>query len=270
MQKNRLDENLLQTLDSKRKCLMPYITAGFPNLDVTVGLLDRFDRMGCPAVEIGFPFSDSIADGPVIQDSFNRALDAGFKIDALFERIADVRPKLNTALIAMVSMSIVRRLSVETFMQKAHCSGFDAVIVPDVPVDECQTIGSACAKHDLRNIFMCAPTSSVKRQQQIAERASGFVYVIAAKGITGERSAVDGQLPAMVEQLRKWTQVPLIAGFGIASVEQVRDVCKVTDGAIVGSAIIRRIREAVDQQHSNDSIIKQVGDYVESLQAGIK
>ncbi|GJM26868.1 MAG: tryptophan synthase alpha chain [Phycisphaerae bacterium] len=268
MQKNRLDENIKQSLDSKRKCLMPYITAGFPNLDVTMGLLDRFDHIGCPAVEIGFPFSDSIADGPVIQDSFNRALDAGFKIDALFERVGKVRPKLSTALIAMVSMSIVRRFGIDTFMKRASACGFDAVIVPDVPIDECQTIENACARYDLRNILMCAPTSSAQRQQDIAKQASGFVYVIAAKGITGERSAVDGQLPAIIGQLRGATKTPLIAGFGIASVEQVRDVCSVADGAIVGSAIIRRIREAVDQQQSNDETIKQVGNYVESLQAG--
>ncbi len=268
MQKNRLDENLLQTLDSGRKCLMPYVTAGFPNLDVTAKLLDRLDRAGCPAIEIGIPFSDSIADGPVIQDSFNRALDADFKTDALFDRIAELRPNLNAALIAMVSMSIVRRMGVESFMQRAVACGFDAVIVPDVPVDECQTIESSCANHLLRNILMCAPTSSSQRQQQIATQASGFLYVIATKGITGERSAVNRQLPDMIDQLRGITKVPLIAGFGISTVDHVRDVCKVADGAIVGSAVIRRIGEAIDQKCSDEQITEQVGEYVEELLTG--
>ncbi len=268
MQKNRLDQNLLQTLDSGRKCLMPYVTAGFPNLDVTAALLDRLDRIGCPAVEIGIPFSDSVADGPVIQDSFNRALDTGFKIHALFDRIAKLRPKLKTALIAMVSMSIVRRIGIEAFMQKSITCGFDAIIVPDVPVDESKIIADASAKQNLRSILMCAPTSSAERQQQIANHANGFVYVIAAKGITGERSAVDNQLPDMIKQLRGWTKTPLIAGFGISSVEHVRNVCKVADGAIVGSAIIRRIREAVDRKCSNDQIVDQIGEYVEELMAG--
>lgn len=268
MQENRLDKNILQSLDAKRKCLMPYVTAAYPNLDVTAGLLDRFDRIGCPAVEIGFPFSDSIADGPVVQDSFNRALDAGFKIDALFDRIADIRPKLSMALIAMVSMSIVRRLGIDNFMKRASECGFDAVIVPDVPVDESESLSQTSTAHGLRCILMCAPTSSAERQAEIAKHASGFIYVIAAKGITGERSAVDSQLPTMVSQLRDVTKTPLIAGFGIGSADQVRDVCSVTDGAIVGSAIIRRITEAVDGKLSDDKIVQTVGDYVESLYAG--
>ncbi|NOX58708.1 MAG: tryptophan synthase subunit alpha [Planctomycetes bacterium] len=268
MQQARLVENLTQTLESKRKCLMPYITAGFPNLDATVGLLDRFDRAGCPAVEIGFPFSDSIADGPVIQGSFNQALDAGFKVDALCECIASARPTLKTALVAMVSMSIVRRFGVDAFMKKLCGSGFDAVIVPDVPINESATISASCDEHHLCNILMCAPTTPANRQQQIAEQASGFLYVIAAKGITGERTGVDHHLHGMIENLRKWTQTPLVAGFGISTADHVRNVCAVADGAIVGSAIIRRIDQAVQRGESNANIIEEVGAYVDELMTG--
>lgn len=249
---------------------MPYITAGYPDLETTIGMLRRLEQAGCPAVEVGFPFSDSIADGPVIQDSFYRALEGGFRVNDLFDAIAEVRSKLSMGLLAMVSMSIVRRFGVDVFARRAASSGFDGLIVPDVPVDECDGLAKMADSHGLCNVLMSAPTSSDERRRQISEKSTGFVYLIAAKGITGERDRVADDLAENVRQMHAITQTPLIVGFGITTADQVREVCRVADGAIVGSAIVRRITGCLNEHQSRDEIVNGVGDFVDELMDGIK
>ncbi len=268
MNRNRLVNRLEEARNQRRKCLMPYVTAGYPDLNTTVGLLERIDRCGCQAIEIGFPFSDSIADGPVIQDSFNKALACGFKVNDLFDAIASVRQSLSAALLAMVSMSIVWRLGVEAFAKRAADVGFDGLIVPDVPVDECDSLARVAAGAGLCNVLMTAPTSSPARLERIATQSTGFVYLIAARGITGERSAIADDLLANVQRVKALAHTPVIAGFGISNADQVRQICAAADGVIVGSAIIRRIGTAVDSGQRNGALIDSVGDYVQELMTG--
>ena len=267
MTANRLVQRLDAARTSGTPRLLPYITAGYPSLDVTMQLLHRFNAAGCPAVEIGFPFSDSIADGPVIQDSFYRALDSGFRVPDLFERISAERASLETALLAMVSLSIVRRFGLEAFAQRAAESGFDGLIVPDVPVDESAQLSQAATTAGLCSVLMCAPTSPETRQQHIAEHASGFIYLIAAKGITGERGRLADDLLTNVARLKNVTTTPVVVGFGISTPEQVREVCSAADGVIIGSAIISRIRAALEAGRPHEDIVKEVGDYVDELSA---
>ncbi|MCB9849249.1 MAG: tryptophan synthase subunit alpha [Phycisphaerales bacterium] len=250
------------------KCLMPYLTAGFPDLDTTVRLIERFDSAGCPAIEVGFPFSDSIADGPVIQESFYHALDNGFRVDALLEAIGNLRSRVSTALVAMVSMSLVAKRGVERFARDVASAGFDAMIVPDVPVDEADAVTPAAESAGLCNVLMEAPTSSQARRKWIASKSRGFLYVIASRGITGERQDVSGDLAAHVQAMRSLTDVPLIVGFGINTPEHVREVCRSADGAIVGSAIVRRITKCIEESASADAIVDTLGRYVDALQVG--
>lgn len=265
----RLEERLRSATAGGGKCLMPYLTAGFPDLDATVALIERCSAAGCPALEIGFPFSDSIADGPVIQESFYRALDAGFRVDALFEAIARVRARTSAALVAMVSMSLVMKRGPEKFVRAAAGAGFDGLIVPDVPIDEAAALSHVAESAGLCNVLMIAPTSATERQARIAAAARGFLYVIATRGITGERSQVEHDLADHVEALRKLTSVPLIAGFGVSTPAHVREICQHADGVIVGSAIIRRIAAAAGQGASTAQVVEAVGSYVDELRSGL-
>ncbi len=249
---------------------MPYITAGYPDLDTTAKLLQRLDHAGCQGIEVGFPFSDSIADGPVIQDSFYRALENGFQVDDLFKTIASIRSKVSAGLLAMVSMSIVRRWGIEDFARKAAEAGFDGLIVPDVPVDECDSLAAIASEAGLCNVLMVAPTTSDARCAEIAAKGSGFIYVIASKGITGERTSVADDLASNVAKMRAQTTLPLIVGFGINTPEHVAKVCEEADGAIVGSAIIRRMTESVVAGQTSDELVDSIGQYVDELIAATR
>jgi tryptophan synthase alpha chain len=268
MSHNRLAQRFDEARGRGRRCLLPYVTAGYPNLTVTTGLLRRFDELGCPAVEVGFPFSDSIADGPVIQDSFYRALAAGFRVDELFQRVRDLRAAVSAGLLAMVSMSIVQRIGLDDFVRRAGEVGFDGLIVPDVPVDESDGLADAAQRHRLCNVLMAAPTSSPQRRQAVGQRATGFVYLIAARGITGERQTLADDLVASIQAMRAVSRVPVVVGFGISTPLQVREVCRHADGVIVGSAIIRRITAAIGQERDDSGIVDDLGQYVADLMEG--
>ncbi len=246
--------------------LLPYLTAGYPDLGVTVDLICRLDALGVAAVEIGFPFSDSIADGPVIQDSFHRALSAGFRVGALFDAIAAVRGRVQVPLLAMVSYSIVTRLGAERFCDRAAAAGFDGLIVPDLPAEEAGRLAELAADRNLKNIMLVATSTPADRCRRIVESCTGFVYQIAVAGITGERRRLADELPSHVARLRGVTDLPICVGFGIGTPEQARQAAEVADGVIVGSAIVRRLTEALESGHSRERIVEDVSAFVERLQ----
>ena len=252
-----------------RGALLPYLTGGYPSVGATAEWIRRFDAGGVAAIEIGFPYSDSIADGPVIQDSFYRALAGGLKIDDLYEMIRAVRSAVDVGLIAMVSFSIVRRLGVERFADRAVECGFDGLIVPDLPYEEADEVSAAAAARGLCNVMLVAPTTSPQRAEQIARRSTGFVYQVAARGITGERDRLPDDLRVRVERLRVVACQPVCVGFGVSTAAHVRQVCEVADGAIVGSAIVRRITEALDAGKPHDAIVELIVEFVNELARGV-
>lgn len=264
---NRLTQNLADALSDGRRCLAPYLTAGFPDLAATAELIRRFDRSGCGVIEIGFPFSDSIADGPTIQESFNQALGRGLRVENILDMVRSVRSDVDAALMAMVSMSIVQRFGITAFAQRLAECGFDGWIVPDAPLEE-QGELSAAAKHfGLCNVLMVAPTTPPDRIARVASAATGFVYLVAARGITGQRDAVAEDLNDNAARVRACTDTPILAGFGISTPQHVREVCRVADGAIVGSAIVGRINEAHAKGLDQNELVESVGAYVDTLAA---
>ena len=267
LSENRIDQRLAAA--AGRGALLPYLTGGYPTLAATEAWLRRFDALGVTAVEIGLPYSDSIADGPVIQDSFNRVLAGGLKIQPLFDRIAAVRPQLDLALLAMVSFSIVRRLGVTGFVSRAQTCGFDGLIVPDLPDEEAEELSDAAAAAGLRHVMLVAPDTSAARAERIARRSTGFVYQVAVRGTTGERDALPDDLCGRVAQLRAAAGKPVCVGFGVGTAAQVRQVCAVADGAIVGSAIVRRVTAALDAGETPDAIVETVAHFVADLAAGV-
>lgn len=223
---------------------MPFVTAGDPSVDALPGVLQAVEKGGASLCEIGLPFSDPIADGPTIQASMTRALDAGATVDAALERVASVRAELSIGLVAMVSYSIVHRRGLARFVTDAVAAGFDGFIFPDLPLQESDAARDAVGEVGAILSQLVAPTTDPDRAAQIAAASTGFVYVVSRPGITGESAALPEDLTQRLTALRQATDTPLAVGFGVSSPAQVGQVCAVADGAIVGSAMVRQMHEA--------------------------
>ena len=227
-----------------RMAFMPFVTAGDPNVEQTKAVINELANQGVDLIEVGFPYSDPIADGPVIQASYTRALDAGVTLDAIFEMIGSLE---NTPpLVAMVSYALIFRTGVTEFAQRAAECGFSGLIVPDLPGDEAAEFAAIAKANNLDLVQLVAPTSTPDRQRRILETCSGFVYCIAVSGTTGERKEIRPELLDYLKALRSQTDLPLAVGFGISQPDQVEPLRGVADGVIVGSAIVRRFTEAED------------------------
>ncbi len=244
---------------------MPYFTAGFPDLDTSAALIRAADARGIDIIEIGFPYSDSIADGPVIQGSFYRVLERGHRVADSFELVRGVRDQVTCALVAMVSCSIVGRYGTARFMADAAAAGFDGVIVPDVPPEEAAALHREADGAGLCHIGLVAPTTPPARREAIARESTGFVYQIAVAGTTGERSEVPASLPDEVERLRAASGLPVCVGFGVATADHVREICRFADGAIVGSALIRRIDAASSAGKNGPAIVAELDAFLGEL-----
>ena len=240
---SRLDAIFENLKESGSGGLMPFLTGGFPSLEITEQTLLGMGDSGADIVEIGFPFSDPIADGPVIASSMHQALENGLRIESLFEVVRSVRKKVSIGIVAMVSESIIERMGDEAFVQQAADSGFDGLIVPDMDISHTERLGQLADDHDLGLTFLIAPTTSSERADQILEACRGFVYLLARAGITGESDQAP-EIEKQVEMIRSRSDLPVAAGFGISTAEHVQLVTKHADAAIVGSALVRRMAES--------------------------
>jgi tryptophan synthase alpha chain len=239
---NRLTQTFDAARRESRKLLCPFLTAGFPSLEGTPELLLAMQNAGANIIEVGIPFSDPIADGPVIQASYTHALAQGATVNKCLAGIAASR-KLGVTipLAVMVSFSIIFKRGTAEFAKACADHGVDGMILPDIPLEEAPAIVDAVREAGLRSTLLVAPTSPAARRAAIARLCDGFVYYLSVSGITGERKALPADIAPNIAELRKVTQVPICVGFGISTAEQVREVTRVADGAIVGSALIRRL-----------------------------
>ncbi len=249
-----IDQRFLQLKQAGRKAFIPFITAGDPSMAMTCRLLERLDAAGSAIGEVGIPYSDPIADGPVIQASYTRALKAGIKLDAIFDGVRSVKPKLSMPLVTMVSYAIIYRRGLERFLDDAKAAGFDGAIVPDLLVEEAEAVQKACAQRDFNLIQLVTPTTTQERMLRIAECSSGFIYFVSVTGITGERNELPPALLDQVAWLRERTPVPICIGFGISRVEHVKLLGPVADGLIVGSALVRRYAAATSESAALDEV----------------
>lgn len=231
-----------------RMAFMPFITAGDPHLDGTQRLISELAARKVDLIEVGFPYSDPIADGPVIQASYTRALARGIQVRQIFAAIRQVSQAANLPpLVAMVSYAIILRIGPPQFVEQARQAGFSGLIVPDLPADEAVELGPCVRSAGLDLVQLIAPTTTPERTRKILETASGFVYCISVAGITGERAELPAELTRQLQSLRKQTDLPLAVGFGISRPQQVAGLRGLADGIIVGSAIVR-LAAAVEQQ----------------------
>ena len=265
---NRLTAVFAELRSAGKKTVLPFLTAGYPDLATTEALLNDFERRGARVCELGVPFSDPIADGPTIQASYTAALDAGVTTGGIFEMVKRYRAGGGQmALLAMVSYSIVFRHEPARFLTDAKAAGFDGVIIPDLPVDEAAEMEQLAADAGVCSVLLIAPTTPEARRLEIARHSQGFIYYVSVAGITGERKELPPETIAGVAELRTHTDTPICVGFGISNAEMVHEVCQAADGAIVGSAIIHRITDAKDA--SADDLVGRVGSFVGELLAPV-
>jgi len=267
---NRIDAIFAQLRRAGTRALMPFITAGYPDLEMTAELIPALEEAGASICEIGIPFSDPIADGPVIAASMHEALVNGFDVNAMFESVRQARPTTSMGLVAMVSYSIVHRFGLERFVSKCAEAGFDGFIFPDLPVEESDEARIVAEQHEMTCSLLVAPNTSPDRAGRIARACTGFVYLLARVGITGERSDAP-EIGAAVKQLRAGNTMttPIACGFGIASAEAVRAVVHHADAAIVGSAIVRRISSLRADGVTRSRLIESVGEFIAELASGL-
>jgi len=264
---NRIDEIFSGLQRDGKKAFMPFLTAGYPDLPTMVALVEELDRRGAHLLELGMPFSDSIADGPVIQSSFTEVLKRGQRLDDVFEAIAVVRPRTGMGLVSMVSYTIVFRRGVERYLDDCRRVGFDGLIVPDLPVEESGALSAAAGERDLRLVLLAAPTTPPQRRKQIANSAAGFLYYISLSGTTGERASLPPELADQLARMKAACPVPVCVGFGISRPEHVRMLSAAADGVIVGSALVRRITDSLGQDR--DQLVQSVGDFAAELIAAL-
>ncbi len=244
---------------------MPFLAAGDPDVAATGKIIRTLSSAGADLIEIGFPYSDPIADGPVIQSSYTRALNKHLKLKQIFEMISAVSREITCPLVAMVSYAIIFRTGTEAFVKQAREAGFSGMIVPDLPGDEAAEFSALAAKHEMNLIQLVAPTTPPDRVAKIVQNATGFVYCIAVAGTTGAREALAPQLAEMLKSLRQQTNLPLAVGFGISKPEQVEQLRGLADGVIVGSAIVRHLEALNGDASQLDIVLEKIGDYATSI-----
>ncbi len=254
--------NKLHKAFENGKAFIPFITAGDPNLDITEQLVLTMAEAGADLVELGIPFSDPIAEGTVIQQADERALAAGTTTDGIFDMVLRLRKKTAIPLAFMTYANPVFVYGADRFMKLCEECGVDAVIVPDLPFEEKQEFASACQSHDVKLISLIAPTSQA-RIDQIASEAEGFVYCVSSLGVTGVRSQITTDINRMISQVKAVRDIPCAIGFGISTPEQAHEMASISDGVIVGSAIVKLVAQY------GASSVEPVAEYVHQMKQAV-
>jgi tryptophan synthase alpha chain len=243
---NPIDALFSRLRAAKRAAFMPFVTAGDPDLAFTRELLPAAADAGADLFEIGFPFSDPVADGPVIQASYTRALAKQVKVAGVFDALREARSPAPLA--AMASYSLIYRTGPAAFIDAARAAGVSGAVVPDLPVEEAEELAKLARDRDFKLILLVTPTTSPARAEKIVRACSGFVYVVSVVGITGARAALPVTLREHLARLRTMTDLPLCVGFGVSKPEHARELKDVADGVIVGSAVVKLLEAAASDR----------------------
>ncbi len=263
---NRLDHTLSQLKVKGEKALITYIMAGDPSLQETEQLVLELERAGADVIELGVPFSDPIADGPVIQKAAERGLQSGTSLRRILESVRHLRTSTQIPIVLMAYYNNIHAFGEAEFCRIAADAGVDGLIVPDMPPDEAGPLRGPAGEAGLHLIFLLAPTSTASRRAYVAKESGGFVYYVSITGITGAKLQDVAGVRENVAKIRKHTKTPVAVGFGVATPEDAARVAQVADGVIVGSAIVRRVGE-----HGQDGrLVQEVGAFVRSLKEAMQ
>jgi len=245
------------------KAFIPFVTCGDPDLETTANIVRAMAEAGADLIELGIPFSDPTAEGPVIQQANIRALSAGTTTDKIFDLVRELRQDVAVPMVFMTYSNVVYSYGAERFISTCREIGIDGLILPDLPYEEKEEFDPLCKQYDIDLISLIAPTSE-NRIAMIAREASGFVYVVSSMGVTGTRSEITTDIGAMVKLVKENTALPCAVGFGISTPQQAADMAAKSDGAIVGSAIVKIIA-----QHGQNAAAP-VAEYVKSMKDALR
>jgi tryptophan synthase alpha chain len=238
---NRISQKFAELKKQKRIAFMPFVVAGDPDYKVSLKLL-KLVAVKADFLEIGFPYSDPLADGPTIQKADNRALESGVNTDQVFELIKKLRKSAQIPITVLVYTNLVYQRGIDRFYKDAFTAGIDGVLIPDLPVEEIEDFYHAARKFSVQQIFLVSQTTTKKRLEKILEYAEGYLYLVSILGITGARSGLARETLSLIRRVKKQTKLPVVVGFGISKPEQIKTLRKSgADGAIVGSALVNFI-----------------------------
>ncbi|MGV8056927.1 MAG: tryptophan synthase subunit alpha [Smithellaceae bacterium] len=262
----RIGEKFESLREKKEKALIVYLTAGDPSLAITKELIPALEKAGADILEIGVPFSDPTADGPVIQAAAQRALKNGTTLAGILEMVREVRKLSQIPIVLFGYFNPIFAYGVEKFAGAAGKAGVDGILVVDLPPEEAQELRVYTDAAGIDFISLVAPTTGAERTRQIADQAAGFLYYVSITGITGTAAPVVADIKKSVDRIRKVTKLPVAVGFGITNPAQAKEIGKVADGIVVGSAVVRLI----DENKGNRDLIKTVAGYVRDIKEAMR
>lgn len=263
---NRIQQTFAKLQARGEKALIPYIMAGDPDLAMTESLVLTLEKGGADLIELGVPFSDPIADGPVIQQAAERALLSGTTLKKILSCVTNLRSKTSIPLILMAYYNTILAMGHEIFCRQALQAGVDGLIVPDLPPEESDSLyGAAQAAGGPVMIFLLSPTSTAERRRTVMKRTHGFIYYVSLTGITGAKLTDLNQVRQNVQHIQQTSRKPVAVGFGIASADQARDIAQFADGIIIGSALVRKISE----QPSSSTCLTAIRDFTHQLKSAL-
>ncbi len=258
---NRIEKKFAALKKQKKKAFIAFITAGDFGLSTTKKLVFEFDKCGADIIELGVPFSDPIADGPTIQASSERSLKRGTTLSQIIRLVGNLRPSSNIPIVLMTYYNPVLKYGLKKLVFDCEKNGIDGVIVPDLPPDEADDLIAASRGKRFSTIFLLSPTSTKERIKLVAKKSKGFIYYVSLTGITGARKRLPKELLSQVRLVKRYTKKPVCVGFGVSRPEQIKQICKVADGAVVGSAIVK----VIERYSGKQNLIESVGRYLKSL-----
>jgi len=245
---NRLDKKFQDLRKNNKKAFVAFITAGFPDLNITEKLICGFSKIGVDCLELGVPFSDPLADGPIIQEASQKALRQGVHLKDIINLVKKARKSTNMPICLMTYYNPIFCFGEEQFVKKAVEAGVDGVIIPDLPPEEGKTLIAKAQKSGLDVICFIAPTTPRVRMKYISGISRGFIYYVSLTGVTGPRQSLPRDLINNLKEIKKITSKPVCVGFGVSTNSQVKQIYKIADGVIVGSAIVKKIKEHINKR----------------------
>lgn len=258
---NRIERRFKDLKLQRRKAFIAFITAGDFGLPTTKRLILLLDKCGADIIELGVPFSDPIADGTTIQAASERALKRGTTLFSIIKLVGSLRPSTNVPIALMSYYNPIYKYGLKKFISDCKKNGIDGVIVPDLPPDEADELNAASRGKEFSTIFLLSPTSTKERIKLVVKKSRGFIYYVSLTGITGARERLPKELLSQVRLVKNYTEKPVCVGFGVSRPSQVRQICKVADGVIVGSAIVKIIERYSGKVNS----VEAIGRYVKGL-----
>jgi tryptophan synthase alpha chain len=258
---NRIERKFSQLRRINKKAFIAFITAGYPNLKTTELLVKEFYRRQVDIIELGVPFSDPMADGPIIQESSQFALKKGVSLADILNLVKKLRKEVDTPICLMTYYNPIFCFGEKEFVRAAYISGVDGVIIPDLPPEEGQTFIRLMNRLNLDTILFLAPTTTPERIKLISRFSRGFIYYVSLTGVTGPRQNLPGDLGLKLREIKRVVLKPVCVGFGVSSPKQVKQIYQISDGVIVGSAIIKKIKENINSK----KLVESVGRFVANL-----